>query len=84
MTLRPALLACAIALLSSPLGAAEQPKTEPPKYKSAQEIIDASPADAWRALDPANTLYLELETGRVIIIRANAEVVRVYLGDDGG
>ncbi len=67
MTLRPALLACAIALLSSPLAAAEQPKGEPPKYKSAQEIIDASPADAWRALDPANTLYLELETGRVII-----------------
>ena len=67
MTLRPALLACAIALLSSPLGAAEQAKVEPPKYKTAQEIIDASPADAWRTLDPANTLYLELETGRVII-----------------
>lgn len=41
--------------------------TEPAKYKSAQEIIDAAPADAWRSLDPANTLYLELESGRVII-----------------
>ena len=67
MTLRPALLACALALVSSSLPAAEQSKAEPPKYRSAQEIIDASPADAWRMLDPANTLYLELETGRVII-----------------
>ena len=61
MTLRPVLLACAIAVISSPLAA------QPPKYRSAQEIIDAAPADAWRALDPANTLYLELEAGRVII-----------------
>ena len=67
MTLRPALLACAIALVSTPLAAAEQPKAEPPKYRSAQEIIDAAPAEAWRTLDPANTLYLELESGRVII-----------------
>jgi len=62
MILRPVLLASAIALLSSPLAA-----TEAPKYKSAQEIIDAAPADAWRTLDPANTLYMELESGRVII-----------------
>ncbi len=62
MTLRPVLLASAIALLSTPLAAAEAPK-----YRSAQEIIDAAPADAWRTLDPANTLYLELESGRVII-----------------
>ncbi|SDR22366.1 peptidylprolyl isomerase [Pseudoxanthomonas sp. CF125] len=67
MTLRPALLACAIALVSSSSAAAEQSKAEPPKYRSAQEIVDAAPADAWRTLDPANTLYLELETGRVII-----------------
>ena len=67
MTLRPALLACALALVSSSLAVAEQSKAEPPKYRSAQEIIDAAPTDAWRTLDPANTLYLELETGRVII-----------------
>ena len=61
MSLRPALLACAIVLTCLPLAAAE------PKYRSAQEIIDAAPAEAWRSLDPANTLYLELEGGRVII-----------------
>ncbi len=67
MILRPAFLACAIVLVSLPLPAAEAPK-----YKSAQEIIDASPASAWRTLDPANTLYLELATGRVIIELAPA------------
>jgi peptidylprolyl isomerase len=34
---------------------------------STQEIIDAAPATAWRRLDPARTLYLELPAGRVII-----------------
>lgn len=62
MILRPVLLASALTLLSSPLAAAEAQK-----YRSAQEIIDAAPANAWRTLDPANTLYLELESGRVII-----------------
>ena len=36
-------------------------------YKSSQEIIDASPASAWRTPDPANLLYMELDKGRVII-----------------
>ena len=62
MSLRPALLACALALLCQPISAAEAAK-----YRSAQEIIDAAPAKAWRTLDPASTLYMELEGGRVII-----------------
>lgn len=62
MTLRPTLLACALAVASLPLAAAE-----PPAYRSAQQIIDAAPAEAWRSLDPANTLYLDLESGRVVI-----------------
>ena len=62
MSLRPALLGCALALLCLPLAAAEAAK-----YRSAQEIIDAAPAEAWRTLEPASTLYMELEAGRVII-----------------
>ncbi len=62
MSLRPALLGCALVLACLPLAA-----TEPAKYRSAQEIIDAAPAEAWRSLDPANTLYMELDAGRVII-----------------
>lgn len=63
MLLRPTLLACTLALATLPLMAEEAPA----KYRSSQEIIDAAPASAWRSLDPANTLYLELEGGRVII-----------------
>lgn len=68
MSLRTTLLASALALAAAlPLSAAE-----PAKYRSAQEILDASPASDWRSLDPANTLYMELEGGRVIIELAPA------------
>ena len=40
---------------------------EKAKPKSAKDIIDAAPDSAWRTPDPANTLYMELEGGRVII-----------------
>jgi peptidylprolyl isomerase len=37
------------------------------KPKSMQDILDASKPNDWRPLNPKNTLYLELATGRVII-----------------
>ncbi|MFZ5607106.1 MAG: peptidylprolyl isomerase [Pseudomonadota bacterium] len=64
--MRATLLATALlALLTADLRAADA--AQPPKRKSAQEIIDAAPASAWRGLDPANTLYMELPAGRVVI-----------------
>ncbi|MGH8084664.1 MAG: peptidylprolyl isomerase [Lysobacter sp.] len=33
---------------------------------SVQEILDASPTSHWRTLDPANTLYMQLDGGRVV------------------
>jgi peptidylprolyl isomerase len=57
-------LVCTFALQSS---LAQTPAKDAPKYKSAQEILDAAPPSAWRDLDPQNTLYLELATGRVVI-----------------
>ncbi len=64
--MRRGLLALALALaVATP--ALAQDAQQPPKRKSAKEIIDAAPASAWRDLDPANTLYMELPTGRVII-----------------
>lgn len=67
MTLRPALLACALTLatLSTTAPAAE-------KYRSAQEILAQSPASDWRTLDLANTLYMDLEGGTVVIELAPA------------
>jgi len=62
--MRRGLLVAALAL-ALPVGA--QNATSPPKPRTPQQIIDAAPASAWRTLDPANTLYLELASGRVII-----------------
>ena len=63
--MRIALLAIALSLVvAAPASAQDASKTKP---RSAKEIIDAAPASAWRTLDPANTLYMELKSGRVII-----------------
>ena len=64
--MRRALLAFAIAIATS-APAIAQDAAAPPKPRTPQQIIDAAPASAWRTLDPANTLYMELATGRVII-----------------
>lgn len=44
-----------------------QDTSQRPPYQSPQAIIDAAPEHAWRTLDPENTLYMELASGRVII-----------------
>lgn len=38
-----------------------------PKPRTMQEILDASTARDWRDLDPARTLYMDLDSGRVVI-----------------
>ena len=37
------------------------------KPKSMQDILDATKPSDWRTLDPANTLYLDLASGRVVM-----------------
>ena len=60
---RAVLLALALSLSA----AAGAQTAAPAKARGMQDILDASrPAD-WRALDPDNTLYLELARGRVVI-----------------
>jgi peptidylprolyl isomerase len=59
----------AVALATSAsLAAAQTAATKelPPRPTVADVIKDAKPAD-WRPLDPANTLYMELPGGRVVI-----------------
>lgn len=41
--------------------------TDAGKPPSTQQILDAAPPSAWRDLDAANTLYLDLANGRVVI-----------------
>jgi cyclophilin family peptidyl-prolyl cis-trans isomerase len=73
-----ALLAGAFAALLVPhaLLQAQTPSATPPpppaKPKSMQELLDRSKASDWRALDPARTLYMDLNSGRVVIELAPA------------
>ncbi len=71
MRMHNSLLTAAL-LASSAAIAQTTPAETTAKPKSAQEIIDAAPVSDWRTLDPANTLYLDLATGRVIIELAPA------------
>ena len=54
------LLCAAAALAAGPAQTVHRPPT-------AAEVLAASTAADWRALDPQNTLYLELPAGRVVI-----------------
>ncbi|MGH8481464.1 MAG: peptidylprolyl isomerase, partial [Nevskiaceae bacterium] len=40
---------------------------EAPKAPTSAEVLERSQPADWRALDPENTLYLELASGRVVI-----------------
>src|SRR5882762_334231 len=57
------------AMLVTAVLAAETPNTNGPTM--AQILANSKPGD-WRALDPENTLYLELPSGRVVIELAAA------------
>ncbi|MFT3807582.1 peptidylprolyl isomerase [Arenimonas sp.] len=60
--------ALALALSSLLSGAQAEEKPAPPKKPvTMADILAASSAADWRPLDPQNTLYLELASGRVVI-----------------
>jgi peptidylprolyl isomerase len=46
---------------------ASTPATGQPQARGMSEILEQAPASDWRPLDPNNTIYMELEAGRVII-----------------
>jgi peptidylprolyl isomerase len=63
-----------LALLSCTALAAEPPAA--PKPLTTAQIIESAKPEDWRSLDPADTLYLDLASGRVII-----ELARHYAPD---
>lgn len=76
-TLLPAALAfactvCATAPVALAQTASAQTVPAASKPRTMQEILDASKPSDWRALDPARTLYLDLDAGRVVIELAPA------------
>ena len=67
------LVACATARPSATADAQVRPAVATtPTTRTMQEILDAAAPADWRTLDPASTLYLELDTGRVVIELAPA------------
>lgn len=67
-SLKPAFLAATFFFASANLAAADAPA----KPKTTADILAASKPADWRALDPDNTLYLDLAAGRVVIELAPA------------
>jgi peptidylprolyl isomerase len=57
-------LAAAIALAAAAANA--KPAAQPAKSRPMAEILEQSPAADWRPLDPQNTYYMELPSGRVV------------------
>ncbi|MCA1248545.1 peptidylprolyl isomerase [Massilia sp. MS-15] len=74
MTVSPIVHRLASAMLVLATGAAAAapaPKELPPK-PSVADVVKASKPGDWRPLDPDNTLYMDLPTGRVVIELAPA------------
>jgi peptidylprolyl isomerase len=49
------------------LAAASSAEETAPKPRTAAEVVAAATPQDWRTLDPENTVYLELASGRVVI-----------------
>src|SRR5262249_3013049 len=67
MKLTRAIPVATVLLSVVPVLGAAPPTPAAHRPPTAAEVLAASTAADWRALDPQNTLYLELPTGRVVI-----------------
>lgn len=72
MRFRPATLPTAALVIACALPALAQDAPAAPKPRSMQELLEGSKPSDWRNLDPARTLYLDLDAGRVVIELAPA------------
>src|SRR5450432_3125078 len=62
----PGVLMAATLAMSTGAIRASDSRTQP-AAESPQDVLARSAPTDWRAIDPANTLYLELPAGRVVI-----------------
>jgi peptidylprolyl isomerase len=68
-------MACSLLAAAALVGCAqhpEKPAADAPKPPTSAQVLEQSTPADWRPLDPENTLYLELATGRVVIELAPA------------
>ncbi len=61
------LAALALLAAGSAAAAPAKPEKELPPKPALADVVKASKPGDWRALDPENTLYMDLPTGRVVI-----------------
>jgi cyclophilin family peptidyl-prolyl cis-trans isomerase len=66
-----AMATAAAALLTCNLAAAAEAKDPPPR-PSVSDVVKMSKPSDWRPLDPENTVYMEIPSGRVVIELAPA------------
>jgi peptidylprolyl isomerase len=64
---RRAIAAAALGAVALAAGAESTTPAEPPAARTMTEVLAAAGPSDWRPLDAAHTLYLELESGRVVI-----------------
>lgn len=58
---------CALASVTSVAAAVSHHGADSKAAPTMQQVLDASKPSDWRALDPANTLYMDLPSGRVVV-----------------
>ncbi|PZO66228.1 MAG: peptidylprolyl isomerase [Pseudoxanthomonas suwonensis] len=58
---------CLVTVLTAALGLTGSAFAADAPVRTAKEIVDAAPAADWRDLDPANTLYMQLDSGLVVM-----------------
>jgi peptidylprolyl isomerase len=58
---------CLAAMLAASSSFAADAKKEPPKYLTTAEVLASATPEDWRRLDPADTLYLDIAAGRIVI-----------------
>lgn len=63
----PALAASLLLACAHEPAAPPPPPAPPAKALTSAEVLAATTATDWRALDPENTIYVELASGRVVI-----------------
>ncbi|GAB1595339.1 peptidylprolyl isomerase [Lysobacter claricitrinus] len=82
-TSRPLALSLSLALACCALAtqAATPRAAAPAKVRSMQEIIDASKPSDWRALDPQNTLYMDLANGHRVVIELAPQFAPQHVGN---
>jgi peptidylprolyl isomerase len=65
--IRQAVAALLLGAVALPAGAEDRAPVEPPAGRTMAEVLAAAAPADWRPLDAVHTLYLELDSGRVVI-----------------